>query len=184
MHNPNKIFAGIFFLGVIVVSLLSCVVKSPCPTVDTTTVTKKDSVSIKDSLAKIKEKDGGDINFSFVAENEKSECDSIKSELKKLKDNPVIKHYDGVTSSIKTDGKKITFDCKCDSFEIALKKLKIEHWALINSTKDEKVLIQCDKQHHTPWDTFGNWCAWFLILCVVICIVFFIFHLMGTGKKI
>lgn len=176
-QNPNNERGRVYLLLIIILAILmmiglnACVtpgqvrkICATCPSNNTVNITTKDSTAIKDSLAKIAAKDGGDINFSFGSEV--SECDSIKAELTRLKEKPFIKHQNGVTSTVKSDGHKVTINCSCDSAEIALKKLKIEHWALINSTKEDKVIVQADE---TWWQTlyrYGFYIESFILLII------------------
>lgn len=156
MHRLVKLQLLAILLG-----LFSCVTEkqrakicATCQHADSLVITKHDTIVYRDTT----------LFLSFTGDTITipSPCDSTK-----LRTFDVIKKRNGIVSELKSNGKVIECLCKDDSLLLVIKGIRADHFAEIDSTKSETRLLNCDKEHHTGWDTF---CNWFTIITLSICI--------------
>ena len=92
-----------------------------------------------------------------------SPCDSLKP-------LNIVKHKNGLTSSVKTVGKTIEFDCEADSLKAVIKTLERK----TQIVKKERVVIEkpCELEHLSKWDSFWIRTGQILLLILLLFVAF------------
>jgi hypothetical protein len=154
------ILLGATFLTGCVTEKKRAKICASCPSTNTVKTTKKDSVSASDSSFYNPGQSGGDVSFNFSSEQDtgRSECDSIKKAFQYLKDHPIIKKVNGITTTIKSDGKSITANCKYDSLLNIIKKYREKEFVEIDSAKQDKIVTnECPETWWQVLYRYGFW---------------------------
>ena len=99
------------------------------------------------------------------------------------KDTVIVRKNKGIRTEVRYVNGQVKCICSDDSLKLVISKIRTDHFAEIDSIKNEKFFVQCDKKHHTGWDTFGNYCAWILIVSVLLIIVYFVARLYKPNVK-
>ena len=100
-------------------------------------------------------------------------CKLLCDSLGKLKPVNIVKHKNGIKSTIKTNGGKLEFTCSEDSLKMVIEKQK----TIIDTfTQDTKIVQEdCKKDHLTGWDYFWIKTGYILFLILVIWILVKVF---------
>lgn len=125
-----------------------------CPSSDSITEIKKDSIVYKDTTVYITQP-GDTIRLS-------SPCDSSG----KLKVFEIKKKKNGLVTTLKSDGKVITADCRADSLIKVIEQIRADHFASINSSKVHAIKLPCDNER-TAFDRFTFWWFW-ITFCIIV----------------
>lgn len=160
-------------LQVLAVLLASCVTQkqkdkicATCQHADSVRIVKKDTIIYRDTA----------VYLSMHGDTVTIPCPEI------VKPIDIVKIHNGIRTEVKSVGKSVECICSDDSLKLIISKIRADHYAEIDNERNEKYLIQCDKRHHTGWDSFGNWCAWILIGSFIVSLGFFALHLYEKFK--
>lgn len=121
-----------------------------CQHTDSVRTVRKDTIIYKDSIA-----------FLTI------QGDSIVIPCPDSKPFDIVKKHNGIKTEIKGNGKTVECICSDDSLKLVIQKIRADHFAEIDSMKDEKFLIQCDKKHVNAWYRF---CNIFTIITLSLCV--------------
>lgn len=172
MHNPNRVFAGIFFIAFVLVYCSSCItdnkrakICATCQHTDSLTVLKHDTIIVRDTT----------LFLSFQGDTVQIPCPEAKP-------FDIIKKLNGIKTEVRSNGKKVECICSDDSLKLVIAKIRTDHYSEIYSIKNETHTIDCQKRHHTGWDTFCNWFTLIGLFCFAIVVVIGVLQLMGKLK--
>lgn len=165
------IFIAIFLVSC-VICLSGCVTEKQrdricrdCQHTDSVIITKHDTTIVRDTV----------LFISQVG-------DTIEIPCPEAKPYDIIKKLNGVKTEVISNGKKVECICSDDSLKFVIAKIRADHFAEIDSVKNETHLVDCEKPHHTGWDTFGNWCAMIDIIAFILVVLGLIYHLVVSRK--
>lgn len=150
-----------------------------CPTVSDS-IRIKDSVVVhhRDTVIEVAEKDGPEIDLTLLLKN-----DSLKGLLDSLIKRPIIEKKNGITVTVKSNGKKLFIDAKEDAykqkFTDAIYERDVYKSAYERLVKQEK----CTLQHHTEWDTFCNHVTVVCLIMLFLAIVYGVYRLQKWIKE-
>lgn len=142
-----------------------------CPSKDSVSVTNKDStekkLTVRDTSAKVDAKEGPEIILVFG-----EDCDSIKKAFEYLKNNPIIKTVNGITTIVAINGNgKLSVKTHENPYEIlfkgALRELYIYKGALHESVKREVIEKPCQEDHRNWIDKAGRWALLIDLLAII-----------------
>lgn len=78
----------------------------------------------------------------------------------------IVKKHNGIKTEVKSNGKKVECICSDDSLKLVIEKIRADHFAEIDSSKEETRYLECDKKHVNGWLRF---CNWFTIITLSLC---------------
>lgn len=93
---------------------------------------------------------------------------SVKEPCPEAKPFDIIKKHNGIVTELKGNGKTVSCDCKDDSLLIVIAKIRADHYAEIDSTKEETRLLECNRQHRTNYDVFCRWLSLFDLVFILL----------------
>lgn len=179
-HNPNEGRRAYLLLLIVVVILLglsmtSCMTDSKlsrmahergiCPTVkDSTRIKDSTAIHYRDSIIYHAAKDAPTASKEIDCKDSAHKC-CWRDAIEDLKRNPVKKSGNGLTTTLKSDGKKIDCDCHEDAWKQKLDDVIRERD--IYKSEYHKVVVKekCLERHHSTWDTI---CNWGFIICLLL----------------
>ena len=143
-----------------------------CPTRDSISVRDSLSIHYKDSVIYYEAKDGEDITFVFG-----EDCDSIKALLKAIQKNPIIKTKNGITSTVKSDGKNLVFEANVDAYRDTIKNLTTLRDFYKFQYEHKETTVKVCENERTWVDDLGRFVLWLNLIALVILGIYVYFRL-------
>lgn len=126
-----------------------------CPTKDSVSVVRKDSIIYRDTV----------LFITLAGDTVKvpSPCDSLG----KLKIFEVKEKKNGLVTTIKSDGKTLTATCAADSLMKVVEKIRADYYASIHSGETSHIKLECERDHRNWLDKAGRWALLIDLLALV-----------------